>query len=207
MADSLLPIAILCGLVFFGLFYMTGQYVVSYMDEEINTLIDTSMFGSDAVAHYTLMEWIFAFIPFAFCAGTLLFMFERAKGGMIPMETYLAYVKMLVIGIVISIGLVFTIGLIFPYLENELINNIPIINMSNNAAFATIVSKMFDDMTFINNIVYIIAEFIGFVSTVIFMIFPVILQLDLGFNSVNMFRRDDTETQAPNDAYSVLQQN
>jgi len=199
MADSIIVYALVVGIALFGLGYVISDNVITYLDGSVNTLIGQGMLYQDAVDHYKTMVQLFKYTPFAFIVGTMFYMFERAKGTQITTKVYFEYIAMLIIGTMASIIFVYGVGVSFIYMVNTTLSSLPFTDITADSLFAPIMAMMMTDINFIVMVCYYVAEAPGYISVIIYCIFPVILQTDVGVHSV--IGSDSGE-----DTYSKLQQ-
>jgi hypothetical protein len=156
-------------------------------------MINDDMVTVDTKDTYEMTLGIWKAFPFFVVIGLIIYLFERSKGTMIPAQTYFEYLFMMVIGTVFSIFLVNGYGIAMDAITGAL-----------DATTLTNVGETWDassDRSFYVKIFYYVLMFPAWITSLLYMFFPIMAQRENTF-----FTKDDDEPDFTEDVEMALGQ-
>lgn len=153
----------------------------------VNQCIDMSYLTQNTYDHFTIMMTLWKFSPFTFLVGLFFYIVEIGRGSTIPASRFWAYFRLLLLSITCSLVFLMGYGLICDVLDANIVNaqiqlNVSPVYDSSYPRFLCIQA------------VYLLSSVIGWVGTLLFMIFPLTSQTD--FLVWGEFSKSDLENNA-----------
>lgn len=180
-ADSMIILVICTTVLAFGLMYTLLSFTYNPTIEAINGLIAQDMVTTDTTGYINLSLNMWKTSPFFVVIGLVLFCFERCKGTDLPVHVYFEYMALMLIGLYVSVYLIFSFGL-----------SLDMITTNLDASILTDVSAEWDTSGprgTISKMVYYFCLLPGFVTALLFMIHPILMQKE----TREVFSRGDRE--------------
>lgn len=171
MADSIAMIVIAFGILSFGVFYGVCTYTVDMPIAIVNDQIDSGLLSAETVENLNLMLYLWRTLPIIFGLGLIIFCFERAKGSNVTATLFFEYESLLVIGALISVYLVYSYGLTADLIFNEIYKSEVLMNISPQWDSSEMRS-------FLIELYYIVLLIPGFLSSLLYLIHPILRQQD-----------------------------
>jgi hypothetical protein len=171
MADSIAITVIAFGLLSFGIFYGVCTYTVDMPIAVVNDQIDSGLLSADTVENLNLMLDLWKTLPIIFALGIIIWCFERAKGSNITATLFFEYEALLIIGVLMSVYLVYTYGLTADLVFDGIYRSEGLMN----------VSPQWDSSemrAFLMELYYIVLLIPGFLSSLLYLIHPILRQQD-----------------------------
>lgn len=180
MADSVVIIVMILGILSFGLAWGCVSYAVNPLAEELNRESSIGALSEDTVKYinYSIDLWQAA--PLVFLLGLCLFVYERAKGTDLTPTMFYEYEILLVVGLFISILFVWVFGMTADMIFTALYSSPVISNIAPAWDSSDLVRLML-------KMLYYVCLFPAILASILYLIFPVTKQTD------NTFFNDGSE--------------
>lgn len=183
MADSIAVIVIAFGILSFGIFFGICSFVADAPIAIINSQIDSGLLSADTIENFNLMLNLWKTLPIIFVLGLIIWCYERAKGSDIGASVFFEYESLLIIGVLMSVYLVYTYGLTADFIFNEIYKSEVLMNVSpqwDSSELRAFLFKMY----------YIALLIPGFLSSLLYIIHPILRQQD---NTYSFFGSGDED--------------
>lgn len=166
---SMIVIVIFLSVAFFGLVYSLFGYSINPVIESFNGLVDGGYLTEQTAHTFNISTGLWNMLPFFFIVGLVLWSYERAKNPELSAYTFFGYLTLMLVGAYVTIMLVFSLGL-----------PMDTITMGLEGTTLTDVGPEWDvsgPRGIILSGFYYILLLIGYVSSLLYMIHPVLKQL------------------------------
>jgi hypothetical protein len=191
MADSITITVIAFGLLSFGVFYGVCTYTSDLPIAVINDQIDLGLLSADTIESLNLMLNLWKTLPIIFALGLIIWCFERAKGSNVTATLFFEYESLLLIGVLMSVYLVYSYGLTADLIFNEIYKSEVLMNISPQWDSSEMRS-------FLIELYYIVLLIPGFLSSLLYLIHPILRQQDNTYSFFGSSGENGSEGSAGN---------
>ena len=171
MADSITITVIAFGLLSFCMFYGVCTYTTDLPITIINDQIDSGLLSAETIENLNLMLNLWKTLPIIFVLGLVIWCYERAKGSNVTATLFFEYESLLILGVLMSVYLVYCYGLTADLIFNEIYRSEVLMNVAPQWDSSEMRS-------FLIELYYIVLLIPGFLSSLLYLIHPILRQQD-----------------------------